>query len=69
MRKYRSVSGIKRTATMERVEGSYGPYHGSYVLVSTESDLGHAYGRFGNYSDAFDWLVSEFGCGWVKVRD
>lgn len=68
MRKYRSTSGIPRTATMERIPECYGPYFGSHVLVSTESELGHAYGRFGGYGDAFEWLVENFGCGWTRER-
>lgn len=68
MRKYRSTSGIERTAVMEIRPTSYGPYIGSHVLVSTESALGTAYGRFGSFEEGFAWLVANFGQGWVRVR-
>ena len=69
MRKYRSTNGMERTATMEMLPESYGFYQGSHVLVSTESERGHACARFGNYAQGFEWLVSEFGQGWTRVRD
>lgn len=71
MRKYRSTSGM--TATMERLPYSRDEYTGSHVYTEVEGkDVRlrrynwHVDGNFGN---AVDWLVREFGEGWTRVRD
>ena len=72
MRKYRSTDGTM-TATMERLPYSRGFYVGSHVYTEVEGANLHEHrynwNASGDFGSAVGWLVEEFGCGWVRVRD